>query len=60
MTYTIFNRGQASVHEMFFDSVAKLDKWLEANPNFENLGVTEYTLPTRHVRVNVEFAGCGS
>ncbi len=62
MKYTILNTGTGSALEMAFDSEEQLQRWLEINPNFRNMGVVEYTLPTRHVRMKnkEEFAGWGS
>ena len=54
MTYTILNRVNGSASEMFFDTEHQLDKWLETNKTFENLGIVPYALPTRHVRMNSE------
>ena len=54
MTYTILNRGNGSATEMYFDTEHQLQRWLETNKTFENLGVISYTLPTRHVRMNSE------
>ena len=47
---------------MIFDSEEQLQRWLALNPDFKNLGVIEYVLPTRHVRMQnkEEFAGWGS
>ena len=52
MTYTILNRENGSASEMFFSSEKQLKEWLDVNPSFENCGAVEYTLPTRHVRMN--------
>lgn len=62
MKYTILNTSNGSAMEMTFDSQEQLDRWLNLNPNFKNLGVIQYTLPTRHVRMQKqdEFAGWGS
>tara|TARA_Y100001937_G_C7041282_1_gene294708 strand:- start:37 stop:207 length:171 start_codon:yes stop_codon:yes gene_type:complete len=51
MTYNIFNSENGSAMEMFFDCERQLKRWLEDNPAFVNLGKNEYTLPTRHVRM---------
>ena len=62
MKYTILNTSNGSAMEMCFDSKEQLDRWLSLNPDFKNLGVIEYVLPTRHVRManKEEFAGWGS
>jgi len=62
MKYTILNTTNGSAMEMCFDSEEQLQRWLLINPNFKNLGVIEYALPTRHVRManKEEFAGWGS
>ena len=54
MTYTILNRVNGSATEMYFDTEHQLQRWLDKNKTFENLGVISYTLPTRHVRMNSE------
>ena len=56
MTYTILNRGNGSASEMFFNTEHQLQRWLETNNTFENLGVISYTLPTRHVRMNSDLS----
>ena len=62
MKYTILNTTNGSAMEMCFDSEEQLQRWLSINPSFKNLGVIEYALPTRHVRManKDEFAGWGS
>ena len=62
MKYTILNTSNGSAMEMRFDSEEQLQRWLLINPDFKNLGVIEYTLPTRHVRMKNkdDFAGWGS
>tara|TARA_B100000212_G_scaffold310828_1_gene262149 strand:+ start:481 stop:669 length:189 start_codon:yes stop_codon:yes gene_type:complete len=62
MKYTILNTSNGSAMEMCFDSEEQLQRWLLINPSFKNLGVIEYALPTRHVRManKDEFAGWGS
>jgi len=57
MTYTILNRENGSASEMFFSSEKQLKEWLDINPSFENCGTVEYTLPTRHVRMNSNIRG---
>ena len=54
MTYTILNRGNGSATEMYFDNEHQLQRWLDTNKTFENLGIVPYALPTRHVRMNSE------
>tara|TARA_B100000424_G_scaffold257178_1_gene237826 strand:+ start:530 stop:721 length:192 start_codon:yes stop_codon:yes gene_type:complete len=60
--YTILNENTGSAMQMAFDSFDQLKKWLDINPDFKNLGVIDYDLPTRHVRMQnkEEFAGWGS
>ncbi len=60
--YTIYNETTGSAMQMAFDSIDQLKQWLEINPDFKNLGVIDYDLPTRHVRMKnkEEFAGWGS
>jgi len=60
--YTILNENTGSAMQMAFDSNEQLKKWLDINPDFKNLGVIDYDLPTRHVRMQnkEEFAGWGS
>ncbi len=60
--YTILNENTGSAMQMSFDSFDQLKKWLDINPDFKNLGVIDYDLPTRHVRMQnkEEFAGWGS
>ena len=52
MTYTILNKANGSVSEMFFEDEDQLTSWLKTNPNFVSCGAVGYTLPTRHVRMN--------
>tara|TARA_B100001287_G_C22681628_1_gene530768 strand:- start:3047 stop:3235 length:189 start_codon:yes stop_codon:yes gene_type:complete len=62
MKCTILNSDTGSAMEMIFESKEQLDRWLELNPNFKNVGTIDYELPTRHVRMKNkdEFAGWGS
>ena len=62
MKYTILNTNNGSAMEMTFDSKEQLDRWLSLNQDFKNVGEIEYSLPTRHVRMQSkeEFAGWGS
>ena len=64
MTYTILNVTNGSAMEMVFESDQQLERWLELNPNFKNLGRVDYELPTRHVRMKnknkEDFAGWSS
>ena len=62
MTYTILNQDTGSVAEMFFDSDEQRKQWLKNSKHWVCLGPLEYTLPTRHVRMQnkEEFAGWGS
>ena len=60
MKYYILNTDNGSVMEMNFESEVQLAQWLEINPNFESRGEAKGTLPTRHVRMDTDFAGWGS
>jgi hypothetical protein len=50
-TVSIINRNNGMVSEMTFDDNKQLDRWLELNEDWENLGELEAELPTRHVRM---------
>ena len=54
MKYAIIKRESGTVMEMNFESEEELDNWLEINPSFENLGVIDYSLPMRHVRIQTK------
>ena len=60
MKYYVLNTDNGSVTEMNFESEVQLTQWLEINPNFESRGEAKGTLPTRHVRMDNDFAGWGS
>lgn len=51
MKYAIINRQNGSAMEMHFQSESELENWLEINPTYDNLGIIDYSLPTRHVRM---------
>tara|TARA_B100000965_G_scaffold29825_1_gene22058 strand:- start:5774 stop:5962 length:189 start_codon:yes stop_codon:yes gene_type:complete len=62
MTYNFVNTNNGDAFSMFFETDEKKTQWLKQSPNLVCLGVQEYDLPTRHVRMNnkEEFAGWGS
>ena len=62
MTYTVLNQNTGDAFSIDFDNEEHKQKWLINSPGFKCLGEQEYTLPTRHVRMQnkEEFAGWGS
>tara|TARA_B100000902_G_C26468380_1_gene508896 strand:- start:23 stop:211 length:189 start_codon:yes stop_codon:yes gene_type:complete len=62
MTYNFLNKNNGDAFSMQFETEQKKDTYLKNSPNLVCLGVQEYTLPTRHVRMQnkEEFAGWGS
>ena len=64
MNYSFLNTNNGDAFTMFFETDAKKTKWLKQSPNLVCLGIQEYMLPTRHVRMQnkdkEEFAGWGS
>jgi len=63
MTYNFFNKNNGDAFSMQFDNERKKDVYVSSNPNLVCLGEQEFTLPTRHVRMQnkeEEFAGWGS
>lgn len=60
MKYVVYNPSSGDAWEMKFDTLEQMKKWLEHNSNFEIIEELTNYLPTRHVRMNVEFAGWGS
>lgn len=51
---SIINRNNGMVTEMTFDDSKQLNRWLELNECWENLGEQEAELPTRHVRMQTQ------
>jgi hypothetical protein len=62
MTYTVLNQNTGDAFSIDFDNEEHKQQWLINSPGFKCLGEQEYTLPTRHVRMQnkEEFAGWGS
>jgi len=62
MTYNFLNKNNGDAFSMRFDTDEKKKAYLKKSPNLVCLGEQEYTLPTRHVRMQnqEEFAGWGS
>ena len=62
MTYNFLNKNNGDAFSMQFDTDEKKKAYQEKSPNLICLGEQEYTLPTRHVRMQnqEEFAGWGS
>jgi len=64
MNYNFLNTNNGDAFTMFFETDAKKEQWLKNSPNITCIGIHEYTLPTRHVRMQnkdkEEFAGWGS
>ena len=54
MTYNFVNTNNGDAFSMFFETDDMKKQWLKQSPNLICLGVHEYTLPTRHVRMNSE------
>mgnify|MGYP001182473295 CR=1 FL=1 len=62
MDYNFLNTDNGDAFSMFFETDAQKEHWLTFSPNITCIGIQEYTLPTRHVRMQnkEEFAGWGS